>query len=71
MTGIIVSLSIIGTVMVGAIAFFGYKLYEQSKKIETLSKAVVALIHDTGCVEVIDLGKKSSTDFNFPNTDGF
>lgn len=73
---LILSISVI--ILAEAVGFLAYKLHKVSKELEesentldTLAECVLDLSKQIPRVEIVDNPRAKSTDFNFPNNEGF
>ena len=73
MTGLIVAVSVIGAIIVSAIIVGAIKLYKMEKNMTTLADCLLTYMTHPESVDIVEdySNISSSSDFNFPNSNGF
>lgn len=73
MIGLIVATSVIGAVLVSAIAVGTIKLIKMEKNMTTLAECLLTYMTHPESVDIIEEynARSSHSDFNFPNSTGF
>lgn len=73
MTGLIVAVSVMGAVLVSALAVGTYKLIKMEKNMTTLAECLLTYMTHPESVDIVEdySNANSGSDFNFPNSSGF
>ena len=79
MTGLIVAVSVMGAVLVSALAVGTYKLIKMEKNMTTLAECLLTYMTHPEEVDIVEdysnvkrcSNRHSGSDFDFPNSDGF
>lgn len=73
MAGLIVAVSVIGAVLVSALAVGTYKLIKMEKNMTTLAECLLTYITNSESVDIVEDYPTTTSDsnFNFPNSTGF
>lgn len=73
MTGLIVAVSVMGAVLVSALAVGTYKLIKMEKNMTTLAECLLTYMTNPESVDIVEdySTPTSDSNFNFPNSTGF
>ena len=73
MVGLIVAVSVIGAVLVSALAVGTYKLIKMEKNMTTLAECLLTYMTHPESVDIVEDYSNTTSDgnFNFPNSTGF
>ena len=72
MTGLIIAVSVIGALSVSAIIFGAIKIKQMDKNMTTLAECLLTYMTNPNSVDIIeDIPVSRTTDFTFPNNEGF
>ena len=73
MVGLIVAVSVIGAVIVSALAVGTYKLIKMEKYMATVAECLLTYMTHPESVDIVEdySNTNSSSGFNFPNSSGF